>query len=135
MGHYDAQEVCMNGHQTTDHYYGSPEFRRPFCNQCGARTIHQCPHCGTDIKGDYEVEGVIAVGFATPVPVFCEKCGSRFSWAEKIADHEDEVTKLDPVVSVERICRRIPLVIRQLRERRGDSIFIATPLSKGHPQP
>jgi hypothetical protein len=50
-----------------------------------------------------------------PVPKFCEKCGARFPWADKLDD--DEVTKLDPVVSIERICNRISLVIRQLRER------------------
>ena len=26
----DAQEVCLNGHQTTDRYYNSPEFRKMF---------------------------------------------------------------------------------------------------------
>lgn len=33
------------------------------------------------------------------------------------ADSGDQVTALDPAVSVERICSRIPLIIRQLRDR------------------
>lgn len=85
MGSYDAQQVCMNGHQTTDNYYRSPEFRRSFCSQCGSQTIHQCPKCSADIKGDYHTEGVVAIGFHTPVPEFCEKCGFEFPWAGKVS--------------------------------------------------
>lgn len=118
MGFHDAQQVCINGHQITDNYHRSPEFRRSFCHNCGAKTIHQCPSCGNDIKGDYHVNGVVAIGFpTTPVPKFCEKCGAQFPWADKTADDGDEVTKLDPVVSVERLCNRIALVVRQLRAR------------------
>jgi hypothetical protein len=120
MGYHDVQQVCLNGHQITDRYREAPQFRRDFCDTCGAKTIHQCPQCTTEIKGDYHVDGVIAIGFITPVPKFCEKCGNKFPWAEKIATKEDAVTRLDPVVSVERICRRVALVIRQLRERRDD---------------
>src|ERR1041385_5368135 len=102
MGYYDAQQVCINGHQITDNYHRSPEFRRPFCQKCGAATIYQCPNCKTDIKGDYHVEGVLSVGFVTPVPKFCEKCGQPYPGADKI-DQGDEITKLDPIISVERI--------------------------------
>jgi hypothetical protein len=51
-----------------------------------------------------------------PVPKFCENCGEKFPWADKL-EGGDEVTRLDHAVSVERICSRIPLVIRQLRDR------------------
>lgn len=115
MGYHDAQQVCLNGHQITDDFHRSPQFRRDFCNKCGAKTIHKCQSCGTDIKGDYHVDGVIAVGFSTPVPKFCEKCGAKYPWADKLDD--DAVTKLDPAVSVERICNRVSLVVRQLRIR------------------
>jgi hypothetical protein len=116
MGYHDSQEVCLNGHQTTDSYHRSAEFRRPFCEKCGAQTIHKCPNCSADIKGDYHVEGFIDLsGQATPVPKFCDKCGQKFPWADRLAD--DGVTKLDPAVSIARICERIPLVIRQLRDR------------------
>jgi hypothetical protein len=37
--------------------------------------------------------------------------------ASSIAVTGDQVTALDPAVSLERICNRIPLVIRQLRDR------------------
>ncbi len=81
MGTYDTQQVCLNGHQITDSYHRSPEFRRKFCNKCGAATIHACPNCGTEIKGEYDVPGVVAIGFRTPVPSHCESCGAPFPWA------------------------------------------------------
>jgi hypothetical protein len=116
MGQYDTQEVCLNGHQTTDSYYGNPAFRRAFCEKCGAATIHKCAKCSADIKGDYQVEGIVDFsGDTAPVPKFCEKCGEKFPWADKLND--DPVTKLDPAASIARICERIPLIIRQLRER------------------
>ena len=57
MGHYDVQQVCLNGHQITDNYNRSPEFRKTHCNKCGEKTIHQCPECNHPIKGDYHVDG------------------------------------------------------------------------------
>ncbi|MCW5199994.1 DUF2321 domain-containing protein, partial [Desulfobulbus sp. F1] len=114
MGYHDTQQVCINGHQITANFGRSPEFRRDYCNKCGAKTIHKCQQCGTDIKGKYHVDGVFSMG-STPVPKFCEKCGSKYPWADKMDD--DEVAQLNPAVSVERICNRIALVIRQLRIR------------------
>ncbi|MBL3307802.1 DUF2321 domain-containing protein, partial [Klebsiella pneumoniae] len=45
MGHYDIQQVCLNGHQVTANYSSSPEFRRDFCATCGEKTITRCPSC------------------------------------------------------------------------------------------
>lgn len=117
MGYHDAQQVCLKGHQITDSYHQSPQFRRPFCPRCGASTIHQCPKCHSDIKGSYHVDGFVGFGFKTPVPKFCESCGESFPWATIV---EDEITKLEPAVAFERIFARISLVIRQLRERHDD---------------
>jgi hypothetical protein len=110
----------MNGHQITDRYNRSPGFRRPFCDSCGAETIYQCPNCKAEIRGDYHVDGVAFIGLGTPVPRFCEKCGHPFPWANKIDDGKDEVTKLNPLASVEIICSRIALVVHQLKERYDD---------------
>jgi hypothetical protein len=121
MGTYDAQQVCLKGHQVTDKYHRNPQFRRPFCPKCGAKTIHQCQHCNAEIRGDYHVDGVavIGLGITTPVPQFCEKCGEAFPWSSQQEKKDDEVTRLDPLIAVERICNRIVLVIRQLRQRYG----------------
>jgi hypothetical protein len=116
MGTYDAQQVCLNGHQISASYHRSPEFRSDYCKICGEKTTYQCPDCHADIKGRFDFEGLVG-GFTTPVPKFCEKCGKSFPWADKISGDDDEVTKLAPDVSVERICSRIALVIHELRDR------------------
>src|SRR5690606_9266011 len=115
-----VQQVCLNGHQITDSYNRSPEFRRKHCEKCGAATLHKCQSCSSPIKGDYHVEGVITIGRSTPVPRFCENCGKPFPWSDLVKSGDDEVTKLDPMIAVERICSRFPLVVRQLRIRHND---------------
>ena len=121
MGSYDVQQVCLKGHQVTDSYHQSPEFRRAHCASCGAKTIHSCQQCNTEIKGRYNVPGVFAFG-RTTVPRFCEACGEKYPWSDLPALDEgvaesDAVTRLDPALSIERICSRVSLVVRQLRHR------------------
>jgi len=123
MGHYDAQQVCLNGHQITDNYHSSPEFRKKFCPTCGAETIHQCPNCGHEIRGDYHTDGVVAIGFPTPVPTHCENCGKPFPWTEKKKALSNYATRKDSVDSfrlVEQICSRFHLIARQLKTRYND---------------
>jgi hypothetical protein len=120
MGQYDIQQVCLNGHQITDRYGSAPQFRRSYCPTCGASTIHACPACNTPIKGDYDVPGVVAIGFKTRVPPFCDNCGNPFPWAEKLKRTADELRKgefADALTLVETICSRFHLVARQLRVR------------------
>ena len=40
MGYHDVQQVCLNGHQTTDSYNSYPKFRKDFCSDCGEKTIY-----------------------------------------------------------------------------------------------
>ena len=116
MGSYDAQQVCLNGQQVTDSYYRSPEFRAKHCRRCSAPTTYQCPSCHTDIKGDYHVEGVAAIGFSTPVPTHCESCGSSFPWAASLKASAERGAS-DPLFLLETICLRFHLIVRQLRSR------------------
>lgn len=83
MGYYDVQQVCLNGHQTTDTYNQSPEFRIEFCSKCGAKTIHKCPECNQTIRGDYHSDEVVVIGGSTPIPTHCEGCGRPFPWFRK----------------------------------------------------
>lgn len=116
MGIYDAQQVCLNGHQVTDTYFRHPEHRQSHCKKCGAVTVHQCPNCHANIKGDYQVDGVFFVG-TTPIPKYCESCGAKFPWADKLSESDSPVLKMDPIDSLKRLCSRFPLVVRQLRVR------------------
>lgn len=114
--YHDAQEVCLNGHQITSQYHGSPENRREFCPQCGAKTMHQCAVCKEDILGYHHMDGVVSL-LGTPVPSHCAKCGNRFPWATKPAT--PILASLDKFALVEKICNRFHLVVRQLRSRHG----------------
>lgn len=122
MSYYDVQQVCLNGHQTTDSYHLSPEFRRNFCATCGASTIHQCPSCGKEIRGDYHADGVLVVGLPTAVPKNCEHCGKPFPWAQKKQQLAAAVksTAVDGFKLLEHICSRFHLVAKQLRTRHAD---------------
>lgn len=123
MGHHDVQQVCLNGHQITDNYNRSPEFRKSFCSTCGEKTIHQCPECNYPIKGDYHVDGVIAIGGRTKVPTHCENCGKLFPWTERkesIAKLASSKEPTDSFSLVNQICSRFHLVAKQLRSRYSD---------------
>lgn len=84
MGSYDTQQVCLQGHQVTENYHRYPQHRRKHCPKCGAATLHKCPSCGTEIKGDYDVPGVMSFGGpSAAVPSHCEECGAPFPWTSK----------------------------------------------------
>ncbi|NNB42270.1 DUF2321 domain-containing protein [Pseudomonas chlororaphis] len=129
MGQQDAQQVCLNGHQITDSYHYSPDFRQRHCSQCGAETIHKCQSCGTEIRGDYHVDGFFALGDSTPVPTNCEGCGAQFPWTRKKQELATAATdpSADGFKLLEHICSRFHLVAKQLRTRHADrdSLIVA----------
>lgn len=86
MGYYNSQQVCLNGHQITDSYENSPQFRKDFCPECGAKTIYQCENCKTNIPGHYndnDSSFIIVSTRTAKVPSHCTKCGKPFPWAKK----------------------------------------------------
>ena len=100
MGFHDVAQVCANGHVITGRIQQSPNLGLKFCKKCGAPTITKCPACSEAIQGEYEVEGVLVLGFGmrTP-PAFCHACGKAYPWtsarieaAKAIADEIDELT-------------------------------------------
>lgn len=123
MGYYDVQQVCLNGHQITDNYNGSPQFRKNFCSICGEKTINVCPNCNQPIRGDYHVEGVVCLGSTTSVPTHCENCGQPFPWTIRKAELSTSLSEpLDqnPFSLVNQVCSRFHLVAKQLRSRHAD---------------
>ena len=82
MGEYQTAQICPNGHVATDSANRYPEQKERFCSRCGEETLTNCPHCQTPIRGDYYVEGVLAVGGYEP-PGFCHNCGAKFPWTER----------------------------------------------------
>lgn len=124
MGYHDTQQVCLNGHQTTDNYNRNAEFRRKFCATCGAETIHECPSCKNEIRGDYHTSGVVVLGGPpTPVPTHWENCGVAFPWTEKKRSLVVQPTGNDEIEFfklVGQICSRFHLVAKQLKTRHAD---------------
>ncbi|MGF1779802.1 DUF2321 domain-containing protein [Vibrio nomapromontoriensis] len=120
VGYHDTQQVCLNGHQITDNFNSSPQFRKDFCSVCGERTIHQCPECNSGIPGDYHTDGVVAIGFSTPVPSHCENCGAPYPWTkakEKVIEQVVGNDEIDHLSLVEQICSRFHLIAKQLKSR------------------
>lgn len=120
MGKYDTQQVCLNGHQVTSMYHESPAHREAFCNTCGERTIHKCPKCDAEIRGYYDADGVVLLGFGTPVPEHCHSCGAPYPWTERkknLSKALSESSSTDPLHLVIQICSRFHLVAKQLRSR------------------
>lgn len=122
MGTYDVMQVCLNGHKITDNYISSPEFRKPFCPKCGASTIHKCPSCKEDIKGDYHVPGVVSFGRSKSVPQICEYCGNDFPWRSSTLTSikENVEAEKDSLLIINRICEKFHLVAKQIRDRYSD---------------
>jgi hypothetical protein len=59
--HFHIAQVCLNGHMinsSTDEY---PESNADHCDRCGEETISKCTECSTDIRGYYDVPGVVSV--------------------------------------------------------------------------
>lgn len=122
MGTYDVMQVCLKGHRITDSYNSSPEFRKPFCTKCGSETIHQCPSCKKDIKGDYKVPGVVSIGKSRAVPDICEYCGKDFPWRQMNSVLAEQLSeqKRDNVVLLNQICEKFHLIVKQLRCRHDE---------------
>ena len=109
MGYYDVMQVCENGHIITENYNKSPQFRKKYCTTCGAKTIHTCPSCGMNIKGEYHVENVISLlGGRSEPPNICEYCGSDFPWR-----NISNKTSNTPSLAMQKNSKKISIVTRQ----------------------
>ncbi len=92
-GFYDLGQVCENGHAVNGHARSDPVRNEKHCSMCGARTITVCPSCSMEIRGTYEVPGVVVLGAGYAPPAFCHECGQPYPWtadglraAESLAD-------------------------------------------------
>lgn len=95
---YDMAQICLNGHVINSMAQSYPQQNQEFCDECGSKTISECPNCSTHIKGVYHIPGVMAFSDYIP-PKFCYKCGEPFSWtksklnaAKELADEMDNLT-------------------------------------------
>jgi hypothetical protein len=59
-----------------------PEHRKRHCPECGEKTVTNCTHCNSDIRGYHDIPGVIGF-FNYTAPNYCENCGQPFPWTER----------------------------------------------------
>ncbi len=108
----DVMQVCRNGHVITDLLRTFPERGLSHCDRCGAPTLNCCPTCGGPVPGSIYLPGFVPIGVAQP-PQYCAMCGAPFPWAQPAPASPST----DPVLRLDSFLRRLPRVIRQLRER------------------
>jgi hypothetical protein len=85
---YDIAEICQNGHVTNELTQTYPEFSKPFCDTCGARTTTSCNRCCQCIRG--RMLDSLNVS-ELPVPAFCQYCGAPFPWTVSKLDAAHEL--------------------------------------------
>lgn len=76
---YDTAQICLNGHIITTTAIDTPEEQQNFCQQCGAKTISDCPNCSEPIRGYHHIPGIADWG-EDSAPAFCINCGNPFPW-------------------------------------------------------
>lgn len=99
MGTYRTAQICLNGHCVTTSLERNSELSARFCKDCGSETISQCPSCKANIRGYFEVPGVITLSSSYRPPAYCYACGEPFPWttttieaAKEFADELDDLT-------------------------------------------
>lgn len=110
----DVMQVCRNGHVITDLLRTYPERALTHCDRCGATAMDRCPTCGHELPGAIVVPGLQPVG-ARPAPHYCSMCGAAFPWTR-----QRRSPRRESLLMLENLLRRLPHVIRQLRNRNGD---------------
>ena len=102
MGWYDIAQVCINGHVVNSSTNERPQHNKEYCEKCGSKTIIKCQQCGTQIQGEYHVEGVFGISHYQ-APSFCIKCGKPFPWTEaKIVAAQELANEMDGLSEKER---------------------------------
>jgi hypothetical protein len=97
-------QVCRNGHLILGSLKEFPQFRKEFCEDCGAPAIAQCQKCQWPIRGIGPHAWMADSGPYRP-PRYCGECGSPFPWSEKALaaarEYTDELDQLSPEEKVE----------------------------------
>ena len=98
----DAALICLNGHVINGNFHASPQVNQSFCDKCGAKTIHQCPGCKAEIRGDYPLPGALVETMGV-APNFCHACGNMYPWlSEKLKAARDLAREIDGLSAEDR---------------------------------
>lgn len=77
----DVAQVCRNGHLIVGSANRFPQFKKSFCQECGAATIDACQSCDWPIEGIGQEDWMSNMGPYRP-PKYCGQCGNPFPWTE-----------------------------------------------------
>ncbi len=117
---YDTAQICLNGHAINHAYHLYPEHNQDFCDKCGELTIFKCQNCETEIKGVYNVKGVIGYR-PDKAPNFCHKCGKPYPWTVK---------KLDAIREIADELEELSTEEKEKLKNSLDDIIVETPKSE-----
>ena len=99
-GHYDAAQICLNGHVINDNFHDYPDHNACNCPKCGEPTTIACASCKAEIRGSYEADGVALFGAQYQLPAFCHNCGRPYPWTDRklkaATELADELDELNP---------------------------------------
>lgn len=128
----DSALICNNGHIINGSFRTQPQRNQQFCSDCGAPTIHTCPHCGREIPGDYAGD----FGYAIPwdVPKYCGYCGKPFPWTESAIESASLIIKEETELSEElkqQVTESIPDIISETPRTTLAAVRIKKVLSSG----
>lgn len=115
---HDTAQVCLNGHVITSMADTAPQFRKPYCTNCGATTIMSCPACEAPIRGRYKASRAIR---EVPPPSFCHDCGEPYPWTERALAAATELVDL---------VESMPAPDRQALKERLPALMSDTPQTK-----
>jgi len=74
-------QVCRNGHLILSSLQQFPQFKKSFCEECGAPAIESCQSCSWPIAGRGPDSWMGGGGPYRP-PRYCGECGKPFPWTE-----------------------------------------------------
>jgi len=112
-------KICENGHII---HNSSGEVSARFCSICGASFITKCPNCSKPLNSTFSSPVFTSSG--EPIhqpnkPGVCGECGEIFPWTLRDAA-KIELTNVEALAIVRRMCSRFHSVVRQLCKRYDD---------------
>src|ERR1035437_5184519 len=98
-GRYDVAQICSNGHVVNTYAIAFSQHNSNFCPKCGAATMMKRPGCGTQIRGQYDVPGIVSLSSSYKEPGFCHACGQPYPWTESRIQSARDLIEIEDIFS------------------------------------
>ena len=112
----DSMQVCLNGHVISDRIKKNPEDTKPFCDECGEKTIAACPKCNEPIPG-VKHQSRVTIAYQLQAPNNCHNCGAAFPWNENEKEQRSAVEEEKPIQKLQQVFSNFHSIARRLRNR------------------